>query len=131
MTEHDQRIAIAEWMGILTDDMRRALVDYRDDGRPAAVLFTLVPDYTRDLNAMHSAEQKLTRDQCFQYGQELAAVLLRLAEPGYNFTWHATAAQRCEALLRTLNLWRDDPPTPLSSAPSKAAGGPQTQPQPQ
>ncbi len=36
---------------------------------------------------------------------------------------HATATQRAEALLRTLNLWRDDPATPQPTAPSGAQPG--------
>ncbi len=104
MTEHEQRMAIAEWMGVLTDDMRRALVDYRDDGRPAAALFTLVPDYVGDLNAVHEAEKALTRGQKTQYIYHLQTLC---GGQQFGDNYFATAAQRAEALLRCLNLWKE------------------------
>jgi hypothetical protein len=59
-----------------------------------------IPNYPEDLNAMHEAEKVLDFNQLkdmedsvnFQFGV---------------FPFHATAAQRAEAFLRTLNLWEE------------------------
>ena len=57
-----------------------------------------LPDYLSDLNAMHEAEKVLTAVQRAQYIQELE----RICEYDICF---ATASQRAEAFIRTLNLW--------------------------
>ncbi len=67
------------------------------------------PDYHNDLNAMHEAEKLLTDLQWDTYTQHLLQLMPylsgqpdRLSDPA-----HSTAAQRAEAFLRTLNLWKD------------------------
>lgn len=74
------------------------------------------PDYLNDLNAMHEAEKVLTNAQ----HETFCAVILHLTAateqtPYPPLDWNtvrcmmrATAAQRAEAFLRTLNLWRDE-----------------------
>ncbi len=69
-----------------------------------------MPDYPSDLNAMHKAEETLTNEQQRDYFNELSITSgARAGEhPLYAFTiCHATAAQRAEAFLRTLNLWTE------------------------
>lgn len=65
-----------------------------------------LPDYLNDLNAMHEAEKVLSDEQ-----KELYARLLHNSSRTLNLAaWHctfATASQRAEAFLRTLNLWDD------------------------
>jgi hypothetical protein len=68
-----------------------------------------IPDYLNDLNAMHEAEKVLTDEQMINY---LDALLDVLGLSGWymdiDSVWqmtHATAAQRAEALLRTINKW--------------------------
>lgn len=66
-------------------------------------------DPLNDLNAMHEAEKVLSTEQVREY----AAYLVDLCETlkparrpiQAQCTWHATASQRAEAFLRTLNLW--------------------------
>lgn len=62
------------------------------------------PDYTRDLNAMHSAEKWLEQDivRRNRYANELHN--LDIPTPEF-FRISATAAQRAEAFLKTLGLW--------------------------
>jgi hypothetical protein len=61
-----------------------------------------LPDYLNDLNAMHEAEKMLTNDQKTDF--------IRAVNKG-DFSNRrlafATAAQRAEAFLRTLNLWTE------------------------
>jgi hypothetical protein len=59
---------------------------------------------------MHDAEGILTHEQYTQFHKELAWVVSKdevYSGPRY-FLIHATAAQRAEAFLRTLNLWTDE-----------------------
>ena len=61
------------------------------------------PDYLNDLNAMNEAEKVLTGyQQTVTYSDNLMKIV------GYHTfdSAHATAAQRAEAFLRTLNLWK-------------------------
>jgi hypothetical protein len=88
---------------------------HNPDGTPIGFL----PDYLNDLNAMHEAEKVMP------YGK-LGDYLNRLVElTGYcdTKTWTkanfdlntATAAQRAEAFLRTLNLWVEPTTAPKGS----------------
>ena len=61
-----------------------------------------------DLNAVHGLEEKLTDDQHRQFRRELQSVVKKPRMRGKDIaraTVSATASQRCEALLKTLNLW--------------------------
>ena len=65
-----------------------------------------IPNYPEDLNAMHEAEKVFTEGQMGAY----AYVLLETTgfrEKSGVWLFHATARQRAEAFLRTLNLWKD------------------------
>lgn len=72
-----------------------------------------IPQYTEDLNAVHSAEKVLftTESRWREYLNSLDAV----TKPRDDESWvgairratHATAPQRCESLLRVLNLWEE------------------------
>jgi hypothetical protein len=58
-----------------------------------------LPDYCNDLNAMHEAEKVLSYDQFDDYYIELAKRMVR--------PFHATAAQRAEAFIRTIGKWEE------------------------
>lgn len=66
----------------------------------------LLPDYLADLNAMHEAEMALSDTTRMSYINNLA-----IATGGNEWskwpTATATAAQRAEAFLKTLNLWEE------------------------
>jgi hypothetical protein len=72
-----------------------------------------LPDYLNDLNAMHEAEKALTRSQYWMYGDfTIREVVMRdnnalLDDQEVRSFACATAAQRAEAFLRTLNLWTE------------------------
>ena len=77
--------------------------------------FTDPPDYLNDLNAMHEAVSCLTPKQVDAFAIELSAIVLENPSKAWwdlnaNEVGHvanATAAQRAEAFLRTLNLWEE------------------------
>jgi hypothetical protein len=116
MTPEEQRIAIAEACGLSTFPLNatwgRGLCE-RDDGTP-----TTLPDYPNDLNAMHEVEKTLTDRQWFHeikdsqegeicYWTCLWHIVARDSKTNGStrLRHEATARQRAEAFLRTLNLW--------------------------
>lgn len=84
-----------------------------------------LPDYLNDLNAMHEAEQGLTDKQRKNFVNQLWVKV----NPDLATKWDeagtlaffdyicATAAQRAEALLRTIGRWEEDAVMP--SLPGK------------
>ena len=92
MTHEAQRIAIAEACGWTS----LRLVGEEPMGRPPLTTdrYETVPDYLTDLNAMHEAENWLRTKGVVWVDYEN-----RIGKC-------ASAAQRAEAFLRTLNLWK-------------------------
>ncbi len=120
MTPEEQRIAIATACG-WTDihDWKAAGVVGID---PCDKARDNIPDYLDDLNAMHEAEKVLTEDQWGDYVNWHLRCTVAAAKTNSRIKCsvypmpgeiqglvHATAAQRAEAFLRTLNLWTDAP----------------------
>lgn len=66
--------------------------------------FEPVPDYPGDLNACHEMEKVLKLDQNNHYKAYLIDIVFADASTRRGICC-ATAAQRCEAFLKTLNLW--------------------------
>lgn len=105
MTPEQQRIAIAEVCGWKFDSKAH-------DGTPMGIkpnrmrtAGCRIPDYLNDLNAMHEAEKLLTPGPWHAYEYKLGVVTKR---DGVSLI-HATAAQRCEAFLKTLGKWEEKP----------------------
>lgn len=62
-----------------------------------------VPDYLIDLNAMRKAESTMGDPQLWEeYEDNLAKVMNHVG-----WIWHASASERAEAFLRTLDLWEE------------------------
>jgi len=99
MDKQEQRITIAEACGYTNIKPRKINGEIKgftsDQG--------LIPDYLNDLNAMHDAERVLT----YKQGGEMTLWIQRMTCSGYGPQLFATAAQRAEAFLKTLNLWKD------------------------
>jgi hypothetical protein len=103
MTPESQRIAIAKACG-WSEGTTGLWKDPDKSGYYAC------PDYLNDLNAMHEAEKVLTDAQMIKFERELGVIVCKFAMqdgPAYKI-WHATAAQRAKAFLRTLGLWKYD-----------------------
>ncbi len=106
MKPESQRIAIAEacgWKFYLVNALQERVWHKSINGKwtdTDVANFDQLPDYLNDLNAMHEAEKVLaSRDEY--------VVLLRKACGGFNPVF-ATAAQRAEAFLKTLGLWKEE-----------------------
>jgi hypothetical protein len=98
MNKEKQLIAIAEACGWKPNPF---LMDMSGQVFPQSP-----PDYLNDLNAMHEAEKLLTHDQEDTFTEYLWRQKKqdRIAN---SYLWHSTAAERAEALLKALNLWKD------------------------
>jgi hypothetical protein len=96
MNHEQQRIAIAKACGRVQ----------RPDGfwfpQGSVVGSQGIPDYLNDLNAMHEAE-KIAFKNGIIWGRYFDELLIVCGEK--NDVATATAAQRAEAFLKTLNLW--------------------------
>jgi hypothetical protein len=108
MNEHEQRIAIAgacgwKWKRAL-NSLRHAWfhVGLQTNWCEHEVKCTCgLPDYLHDLNACYEMEETLSEKD----KGEMAEQVMRSSEDLWGLM-HATAAQRCEAFLRTKGLWR-------------------------
>lgn len=106
MDKEKQRIKIAEACGWTHVEKEEGGAIY---GCPAikpmfdSCRLFAIPDYLNDLNAMHKAESTMGDPQLWmEYEDNLAKVMNHVG-----WVWHATAAQRAEAFLKTLNLWEE------------------------
>ena len=97
MTAEQQRITIAEACGWLLDHINRSAMYYVPN------MDCYVGDPLSDLNACREFEIWLLKNH-----PDLRAVyrriLIECVGPD-GFYWMATAAQRCEAFLKTINKW--------------------------
>lgn len=116
MTEQQQKIALCEWWkperyNLELDQKKFQTVDM-------AYLLHWWPD-TNSLDVLHEMEKRLTDSHKTQYAHNLARLILVDDEVDYpegqapdlveDFcVLHATAAQRREALLKTLGLWKEE-----------------------
>jgi hypothetical protein len=102
MNPEQQRIAIAEacgWTNIRWNGVRYNWVGHRPE---TARDDYALPDYLNDLNAMHDAEKTMGDAQLWvEYQSYLSDAMEHVG-----WLYHATAAQRAKAFLKTLNLWK-------------------------
>lgn len=103
MTAEAQRIAIAEACGWLLDHINRYAMYY------APSIDCHVGDPLSDLNAIHEAVKTLPQNLMPRYFACLCNVVSgSLSLYGYSKATEATAPQRCEAFLKTLDKWTND-----------------------
>jgi hypothetical protein len=118
MTKEQKRIKIAEACGLQVIDVpfipsqtKSAGCVFTDAARtawrkcfPNSCGVHGIPDYFNDLNAMHEAEKTLRPRQRDEYNENLETLVG--PQDGWQslYMWHATAAQRAESFLKTLNL---------------------------
>lgn len=76
---------------------------------PGRRVHTPLPDYLNDLNAMHESEMITGFDRYPLRERYYPHLIDAKDKDGTDLPiWLATAAQRAEAFLRTLNLWEDE-----------------------
>ena len=97
MTNEQINVAIAEACGWDSDDIARGytLCQFTED----------VPDYCNDLNAMHEVEKTMGDPQLWvEYQSYLSDAMGHVG-----WIYHATAAERAEAFLKTIGKWEGGP----------------------
>jgi hypothetical protein len=112
MNPEQQRIAIAEACGwriesdgantFVYSPNKTSGTGYRMNDIRHPKIIKLLPDYLNDLNAMHEAIMSLTLEEQCNMTEILRKDVIKFTAP----TITATAAQRAEAFLKTLNLWK-------------------------
>ena len=123
MNDQKQLIAIAEFCGFTRTLLTgcgwvfknpNGSVLYCDPDPKGAWEIDRLPDYLKDLNVIHEAVEKLNKAQSNEWPVQLRAIVLRerkaeVRAGRLNDThfYNATAAQRREALLRTIRKWED------------------------
>ena len=101
MTEQEQRCAIAKacgWNQYTSGKWFKGLFMMPDPLNP--------PDYLNDLNAMHEAVNTLNEIQGCIFCDNLFKIMNSSNGVSEFMKVNASAAQRAEAFLRTLNLWK-------------------------
>lgn len=111
MTPEAYNVAIAEWRGWTNIDFHFGLKGLRgqNPGRPYGCL-SKIPNYFGSLDAVAEPEGALTLQQKFEYTTHLGEILglpESLLTVKFDYV-HASAPQRCEAILRTIGKWRED-----------------------
>jgi hypothetical protein len=104
MTDEQINIAIAEACGFHQEEPwsdGRECWGHKD--YPPHVGFEQIPDYCNDLNAMHEAEKIFDHALYCRYINELCDITIK----GNNSMYMATAVQRAEAFLKTIDKWKD------------------------
>lgn len=130
MTEQEINIAIAEFCGVCTHPEEFRKTKTIEDGNDSDTSYECkkcgkdyiydssakVPNYFGDLNAVHEAEKLLPVDLLKKYNIQIGRLIVQLDKDEYwenplgdinTYTFHATAPQRSEALLRTIGKWKD------------------------
>ena len=117
MKPEEQRIAIAEACGWSACGCVEGCKPhgYPPDARKPTTVELLngtgpspwdIPDYLNDLNAMHEAEKTLNQNLAAEYARMLTSTAWQSEQPTFA-PMTATAAQRAEAFLRTINKWEE------------------------
>jgi hypothetical protein len=110
MKPEEKRIAIALACGWKKQEPDSCFFD--DPTESFQVYLEGLPDYANNLNAMHEAEKVLLNsDQQNRYQAEISEICWSDEERRNNQVVFnqltASATQRAEAFLRTLNLWTE------------------------
>lgn len=121
MNEEKQQIAIAKAHGLFRlKPLRRTTRKGKEDPEGVVLWFcesspwdrpeySKIPEYLKDLDAMHRVQLKLPacdRDKFIIWLGRIVEREHRMATTAW-LCINATASQRAEAFLRTLNLWEE------------------------
>lgn len=113
MTSQEIRIALAEWDGWKWNGPEGESFKYLTYWTPPGAKGQLndksidhLPDYPSDLNAVNELEKKLKDDNSTSGLVAYCNTLMQIVG-SHRACVFATASQRCEALLRTLNKWKE------------------------
>lgn len=112
MTDQEINVAIhkARGLPIMTDGWVPTYNDPDNRGMAPEAEPLPIPDYCRDLNAMHEAEQALANMNILDrvdLRPDYTNMLWFISAKDGGYPLMATALQRAEAFLRTIGKWRE------------------------
>lgn len=103
MTDQEINHVIAEFCGYKFITFNRGWIACGDGETQVNI-----PDYCNDLNAMHEAEKTLSRGQNYHQLYGFGFYVNTLTQICYQqHILTATASQRAEAFVRTIDKWKD------------------------
>ncbi len=111
MKTEEQNQAIAESLGWHSEPSQNP--DFKIVWKRGEQYRFALPQYSSSLDAMHEAEKTLTDDQRGRVMDYLCEIVRRDHNPAAGpmtaiiTAFFSTAAQRSEAFLRTLSLWKE------------------------
>jgi hypothetical protein len=111
MNKEQQRIAIAEACGYEFKTHEGKSYCFFEELDGWVYWENIIPHYLDDLNAMHEAEKTLSQKDKREYAYQLNGGYYTSGLDDTFDIVHATAAQRAEAFLRTIDKWTTNEPT--------------------
>ena len=107
---HPKRILAFRYKPLVHDPLSPGMCGPLPFPNPKTGDAVIAPDYLNDLNAMHEAEKaaefySYPRRERYLHHLQVAVNAENISRPFLC----ATAAQRAEAFLRTLSLWKEQP----------------------
>jgi len=111
MKPKEQRIAIAEACGwLVNDDGVNGIspINVEQGLTNPKICSWKLPDYLRDLNAMHEAEKTLRKPMKGSDTDTIIGDRMHKYAELIGYAFDATAAQRAEAFLKTIGKWEGD-----------------------
>lgn len=103
MTDQEIKKEIAEFLGFTDLHISPGSGQLYGREKPNHRVRTTLPNYPEDLNACHDFEKLILKNEPVMGRNTYGYVLKDVAGKHY---YHATARQRCEALLRTIGKWK-------------------------
>lgn len=110
MKPDEQRIAIALACGYMEDKSKKYCERIWNKGDHSAFGINELPNYLGDLNHIHEAEKMLDLADCLKFRAELQRMENKSTSHfpcAERHAFHASAAQRSEAFLKTFKLWAE------------------------
>lgn len=110
MKDHELRIKVAELIGFEQHKLNKAAKHYTEyrfwppatERHKEAWSYGMLPDFPRDLNAMHEAEKMLTPAKGERYACLLCGVAQEQETSTYLETVHHSARERAEAFVKVM-----------------------------
>jgi hypothetical protein len=105
MSDEQINIAIAEHCGWTEIEQYTQAVDGWYGYEPENGTHSQVPNYCKDLNAMHEAEKIILND--LKTWRQYVDLIRVQSAKSVNPIFHLTARQRAEAFLKTIGKWEE------------------------
>jgi hypothetical protein len=107
MKPKEQRIAILEFLG--WTDLKKINFGALRGTSPTGEKNSIAPNPLTNLNIIHKVEEKIPSNLRARYWSIICVLNSgKISLHGYFYSTHVSAAQKCEAILKTLDKWLDN-----------------------